>query len=324
MAAIIHLLGGLRITDEDGSTRNLDIERKEQALLAYLLMRPGRRIERAELIEIFWPEREPQVGCRCLNTAVWRLRRGLDGLGEIHLNTSRGMGLVLSLDPPLVADLWHFRRLAGAIIHSSTYRGHQRLSKADLAHLETAVRLYDGPFLPGVEAAWVDRERQALEDEYLQCLFLLGRHFEQMSEHERALTFYQRALAIDPANEEIHVAAMTSYEALGHRSLALRQYAICVAVLRDTLGVEVASETCRLAAAIAGDQGMPPSGPPRAPQRAISFKAACSELAALFAQMREAAAHAGELLRTLEQAGQESSIFNAETPRSQGGQDRDC
>jgi DNA-binding SARP family transcriptional activator len=50
---------------------------KAQDLLCLLLLHAGETMERERIAERFWPMRAPGKACRCLSTALWRLRQSL-------------------------------------------------------------------------------------------------------------------------------------------------------------------------------------------------------------------------------------------------------
>lgn len=322
LSTVVQLLGGLSVTEPGGRKARVRLDKKERALFAFLLLRHDRAVGRGELIETFWPERDGDIGCRCLNTTLWRLRRDLAGLPDLELRTTRGVGIALALAPALSVDLWQFRRLANGVINSSTYRERALLAEADLVRLKSAVGLYAGPLLPGLEGGWIDRERQIADDECFQCLRLLGRHFEHSHEPEHALAFYQRALEIDPANEEIHFSMISIFEGLGQRSRALRQYSTCVSALRDCLGVGVMEETSRLAAHIARGSAATHDRTVARPDSQRTLELACAQLPMVFAQMRNATTTLGVILRTLQDSGAIASLTTQQ--QHPGEPDLDC
>lgn len=88
MAATIQLLRQCAVRD-GGDCEPLRIERQEQALLTYLLIHGKTVVQRERVIEVFWPERPPENGCRCLSTALWRPYRGIAHAAGIRIESSR-------------------------------------------------------------------------------------------------------------------------------------------------------------------------------------------------------------------------------------------
>lgn len=300
MQTIVHLLGRVAISDGRKPGGAVKLERQEQAVLGRLLLDANRALDRTRLIELLWPERAPDSGCRCLNTALWRLRRALADVEGLSIETGRGLGIRMRTADTVVVDFWRFHQLADPIVRSSTYRSQARLSDHHLAQLEAATTLYEGPFLPGLDLDWVEDERQMLEEEYLQCLSLLGRHYDDLGEDGRALELYRKILRLDPTREDIHRCAMASYEKLGLRGMALRQYATCISELRNTLAVDVAKETALLAATISSGSDPRAAGLDTvSASPASNLEAARSQLTLLHAQMRDATSIVAGLLEKL-------------------------
>ena len=61
-----------------------------------------------------------------------------------------------------------------------------------------------------------------------------------------AIPWLDRVIAEDPLLEEAHRLLMSAYGRAGERSLAMRTYDQCVAVLAEELGVEPLAETTAL------------------------------------------------------------------------------
>ncbi|HSR30466.1 MAG TPA: BTAD domain-containing putative transcriptional regulator, partial [Anaerolineae bacterium] len=74
--------------------------------------------------------------------------------------------------------------------------------------------------------------------------------------HEAALSYARRWLALDPFHEPAHRQLMELYAAAGQRSAALRQYTECVRILDEELGLAPAEETTALYGQI---RSMPPA-----------------------------------------------------------------
>jgi len=128
----------------------------------------------------------------------------------------------------------------------------RRLSEATAAGFEAAAGLYRGDFLDGFvlrEAAfedWLIAERERLRELALDGLARLLAHQDQAGLTERAIHTAARLLALDPLQEAVHRALMRLYGRQGRRGAGLKQYQICVDVLRRELGVEPEPETKQL------------------------------------------------------------------------------
>ena len=141
----IQVLGRLAVTQ--GSTLITRFEsRKVAVLLAYLALHPGRAHPREELVEMLWPEVEPETGRQRLRQALSSLRRQLEPPGTPY-------GAVL------MADRFDIQLNPDAFT-------------CDAADLERRLRqrryreakaLYAGELLPGFYEEWILTERYRLE-----------------------------------------------------------------------------------------------------------------------------------------------------------------
>jgi hypothetical protein len=129
---------------------------------------------------------------------------------------------------------------------------------------------------------------------------------------DEAIEAGRRLLALDPAQEPVHRALMRLHVRAGRRTEALKQYQVCVDVLRKELGVEPERSTTRLHEQIAMRSDSPPA--PGAPQarggRAPVLSAAPAplvgrqpELARLRRALDEAAHGRGSLVTVRGEAG---------------------
>jgi two-component SAPR family response regulator len=112
--------------------------------------------------------------------------------------------------------------------------------------LNRAISLYQGHYLPTLDAEWVitDRERyqtmfsSAAEE---QALLLL----EQRS-LEEAFAIAQKALDLTPYHEPLHRIIMRIYAARGDRPSILRQYEKCQNLLLNEIGAPPSEQTEQL------------------------------------------------------------------------------
>jgi predicted ATPase len=118
--------------------------------------------------------------------------------------------------------------------------------------LERAATLYRGELLEGVSVdeapfeEWLLAERERLRELALEALARLLAHQSKSQATERAIQTAIRLLALDPLQEPAHRTLMRLYARQGRRSAALKQYQVCVGVLRRELGAEPEPETRRL------------------------------------------------------------------------------
>jgi len=233
--------------------------KKAQALLAYLANPAGRSHPRDKLSALLWPETRDAEARRNLRQVLFTLRQCL-GVARAGLSIDED---AVSLEATaLDVDVARFERL---------------VAEKTPAMLEEGCRLYRGEFLAGLAVAeppfeeWLVTERERIRELALEAVARLLAHQSRAGALAEATQTALRLVALDPLQEAAHRALMTLYARQGRREAALRQYQVCVGVLRDELGTEPESGTRELYRSLLRAHRTPPrSGrgatatPPRA------------------------------------------------------------
>jgi predicted ATPase/DNA-binding SARP family transcriptional activator len=240
----IELFGGLRAV-----AGPLEITRfrsyRTGILLAYLAHHVDRPHSREGLIEMLWPEAEPEAGQTSLRTALSSLRRQLEP-------PAVPPGSVLAATRSQV-------RLNAAAISTDTAEFEAALRTARAARTEEreaplirALELYRGPLLPGGYEDWILTERERLETAFLDALGALTALLAPPAEGQptrlrqkggrdagirAALEWAHHAASAAPLREEPRLELMRLYEAAGQPGPALRQYEELERALRAELDV---------------------------------------------------------------------------------------
>jgi DNA-binding SARP family transcriptional activator len=207
------------------------IRRKVLAFLCYLLSRPGLSATRDQVIDVLWPDLEPEVAVNSLHQTVYFLRR----LFEPGFKESLTAGYVhhdsdlVWLDPELVTSRSvRCQELIRGIGASAAPEVVERLSceyRGRFA-LDFEYEEWAGPYRDGLHASYLDViERNVAADS-------AAGHFD------RAVRLARKALDIDPDADHIEVLLLRLYRATGAHAAAAEQYAHYASALRDQLGVE--------------------------------------------------------------------------------------
>ncbi|MEM7354514.1 MAG: BTAD domain-containing putative transcriptional regulator [Acidobacteriota bacterium] len=240
----------------DGEARELTWSlRRALQSVAYLALAPDRRATKDELIDAVWREVPEAAIRKNFHPTLSDARRTL-GLREVFVYRQ---GLY-TLNPGL--DWWidceHFR--------GQVETGRQQLRQADELHqaddLErlgdahqvadrqraldvwlSAWKLYHGPLLAGLEAAWIQPLREALYRDYTELLRNIGELSARLGQRTQALDAYRSLLLEEPFEERIHLAVMELYARQGRRDLVRRQFVRMQDLLLNELGVEPLLET---------------------------------------------------------------------------------
>jgi DNA-binding SARP family transcriptional activator len=144
----IELLGGLRLRRGDQVVTRFRT-RKVGELLAYLSCYSLHPHPREALIDLLWPDCDPQAGRVRLNNAVSSLRRALTPPGASLPRILIADRETVGLDPDRVtSDVGEFEAALQAAARA-------RRPADGALWLARAVELYAGHYLPGTDESWV-------------------------------------------------------------------------------------------------------------------------------------------------------------------------
>ncbi|MFE6761341.1 ATP-binding protein [Streptomyces sp. NPDC057689] len=259
----IHLFGGFRVTRDGGPALAERWPRQTaQSLVKLLAVVPGHRLHREQVIDVCWPDADPQAAQGSLRVALHAARRALEPELASRATSSYlvSEGGLLHLDPARVRiDADRAEEQARAA-----------LAAGDVDVLREALERFSGELLPEDRYAdWAEGRRSQLADLKERLLLALGDAHLRAGEPQEAVTLAERLLADNPAEELAHRLLIDAYTRLGLRRRAVRQYHVCRAALDGGLGVRPGPETERLHRAALAAQ---PAGPPSAPSLPASLR----------------------------------------------------
>ena len=178
------------------------------------------------LAEALWPDADGDRAMQAFESTLYRLRHVLGDKQGLVLHNGQ-----LSLDPDRV---W-----VDAVAFEALLRRHETI--------EQGLALYQGRFLEGTDAPWVLLRREALHQTFLDHLDYVGQRHAGAKRWERAITWYQRGLEIDPLAEVCYRRLMAAYLRLGRRAEGLVVYRRCRTMLEAHMQVSPSRETEMLA-----------------------------------------------------------------------------
>lgn len=224
----ILLLGGLRVEMPDGSILARFRAQKAASLLAYLVYHPNRTFPRDELIELLWPEVEPDTGRKRFKQELASLRRQVEPPpltpGSVLVTVGRtGVGINRE---GVVIDVAEFE----AALRAARHAGDDVTERA--RHLSHAVDLYGGPLLHGIDDLWIEGERLRLADAYLDALRRVAGALLEAGDLSSALQYAHRAVQADSYDEDARADLMRVYAARGEPGAIRRQFRELARLLR--------------------------------------------------------------------------------------------
>ncbi|MGV9877948.1 AfsR/SARP family transcriptional regulator [Streptomyces sp. NPDC003006] len=239
---------------------------QQRATLAVLLLRDGRPVSAAELVDALWGEEPPPRAVGTLRTYVSRLRALLEpgrrSRAPARLLVSAGDGYALrvprgALDARELEDrVTAARRLRDSGRHADAYE-----------ELTAGLALSDGAPLAGLPGPYAERQRDRLtelsvtaQEELFACALELGCHGETTG----ALRVFA---AEHPLRERAQALLMLALHRGGRQADALAVYEATRRTLATELGVDPGEELAALHADLLTGLPLPRAAAPRPPLR---------------------------------------------------------
>ncbi|HYZ57780.1 MAG TPA: AAA family ATPase [Streptosporangiaceae bacterium] len=258
----VRLLGGFRVERADaGQDERADIRqavsdwprRSAKTLTKLLATYPGHALHREQIIDILWPDVDPESGLNSFGKALHAARRVLEPdlprrQDSAYLRLADSM-LVLNTER-VVVDVDMFEHLSEDAIRTGEIDAYQ-----------SALVAYSGELLPEDRyETWCAERRSVLADMHLRLLVELAEVYERCGACNEAADKLREVLRLDPTREAVHRQLMRLYARMGTPDQAVRQFHICEEVLRRELDLVPQPETVSLYDAIRANQLSPASG----------------------------------------------------------------
>jgi DNA-binding SARP family transcriptional activator/Tfp pilus assembly protein PilF len=211
---------------------------KQRAILAALLLQPGRVVPAGQLAELLWaPLPPPPTAPVALRNYVLRLRRLLGPAGQHLIVTRPGGYLITPGDCEL--DLARMEQELAAARAAARDGDWQRAA----AHADASLSLWRGEPLADVDLpALTAQHIPRLTEMRLQAHELRIEADLALARHAEAATELPQLIAANPVRERLYALLMLAYYRSGRRAEALDTYRAATHVLSGEIGVDPGPE----------------------------------------------------------------------------------
>ncbi len=241
----ISMLGGFRLMHANGSVIDYQNNRSNKLwlVLAYLLTYRDKQITQDELIDILWGEEPIDNPANTLKTLRHRLCSMLDELGEVPgkdmIRYNHGM---YSWNKELDCEIDIEQFIAYCNLGDEEENLEQKVS-----YYLTAIEYYSGDFLPKFSGElWVMAVHAYYHTEYLRvvkkCLTIL----KNEQRYYDIVTVCQKAVVIEPYDEELHRDLIHALVQTGAKQSALNHYENVKKMFYQEFGVNLSDELVEL------------------------------------------------------------------------------
>jgi predicted ATPase/DNA-binding SARP family transcriptional activator len=255
---MIRLLGGFVVTvDGEAVPDGAWSLQKARALIKLLALAPRQRLAREQVLDLLWPDLDPEAGVKNLYSTLSIARRVLAPAARLSL---RGGMVALETDTPIQIDAIEFEAGVAAARRDT-----------DPARYEAALARYSGELLPEDRYEdWAAPRREVLRGLFREALQELAALHEARGERAAAIAALRRLVGDDPLDERAVTGLMRLLALDGRGALALRQFAALREALAREIDAEPGPEARRLNADIATGRFPSPSAGSAAPAVAPS------------------------------------------------------
>ena len=245
---VVYSLGAFRVYQGEHLLTDWE-SLKAKCILKYLVAYHGTPIVKDVLMDLFWPDADPESARRSLHQAVYSLRRAFRyRQPDLPYVLFENDAYLLNPGMRIWIDFEEFEK------HVRRGRRLEAAGEPSAAMEEYGIAegLYEGDYLEeDPYEDWPQAKRQRLQAMYMETACCLSKYYFRQREHTAAITLCRKTLALDNCCEEAHRRLMRCYVAQGQRHLAVRQYQACAQALRQELDLVPSEQTAELYESIA-------------------------------------------------------------------------
>lgn len=203
-------------------------------LFFFLLQHPS-GITKEAVGLAFWPDANPTEMKLRFKNAIYRLRRAI-GKEVILFEDDRYL-FNRSLDYEYDVD-YFVNELAQAQLEIAP--------SEQLTHLQHAIQIYKGPFLPGLDDQDTITERERLQQVFENACIAASELALKSRDHEPAIRMATRAIEVNPYFETGYQILFRAYSASGNKASIVKLYKQLESLLQKDLSTPPAPETIDL------------------------------------------------------------------------------
>ena len=232
------LLGPLAL--RVGATRQkLPFSGSTKRLFVYLAGHANEALRRDVLLDELWTDVERARAQSNLNTAIWRIKQGLQCFDGFSIQTMDDL-VCLSVSAPAWIDSHQLEQALAQVAHRT------QLSLEDYTRILQSVGLCRGPFLDGCSDHWVLPLREKFSALHIRALTLLMRDRAARRDFDVALEHGRAILMLDAFREGAQREVIWLYALNGQRAKAITQFRKLSHLLQQELGIDPMPETVAL------------------------------------------------------------------------------
>jgi LuxR family maltose regulon positive regulatory protein len=231
----IQALGRAQVTLNGQVVTSSDWQTQSARDLFFCLLAHPDGLTKDEVGNLIWPESSPSELKSKFKNAIYRLRQALMQEAVVFIEDRYHFNQALDYAYDVESFLAQLEKAKSTGNNEQTAKAYQ-----------AAIQIYQGPYLPEVEGAWVWGERERLAQTCVAATLRLAEFHLGNQEYRTVLDYCQRLLVEDPYLEEAHRLAMRAHAGMGNRMAVARQFERCRQVLLHEINAPPSVQTTEL------------------------------------------------------------------------------
>ncbi len=199
---------------------------RAQELFLYLLQYRAQPVRKSVLVELLWPDYEPNRAYSQLYTAIYHIRKTLEPYGDCFTIENTTDSYTLHLEKvSLDVEQWE-----------QGLQQDQPMNLHTIEAYEQIMLLYKGEYLQEYEYWWAESERHRLKMLWIRTSVKLAEWYAANEQEDKATALYLDICRRHPLAEEAHFALMNLYAAADNHLSVHRQFRWLENILQEELG----------------------------------------------------------------------------------------
>lgn len=200
---------------------------KALKMFKYFLLNKDKEIYNEELVEVFWPEIDPDTGKKRLYNTIYLLRKNL-GIKDIVINKT---------------SCYKFNDSYSCWLDWEQFLKIYNKEEATIKDLKRALYLYKGDLMPDLRyESWIEETRTNLKEKYLDIIYKLAEELYKNNEYIEAILYLKRGLDEKIYREEYYNLAMKILAKTGRIYEAISIFEKYRKLIKEDLGIEPGSD----------------------------------------------------------------------------------
>jgi DNA-binding SARP family transcriptional activator len=204
-------------------------KKKGKSILAYMMLKPEARLNKDKLIDIFFPDINPETLEENFRQALFNIRSVFK---NPYLNILLYEGKMLYLNPDCYynSDTFEFDKNYNAA------RSGEKNADEKIKACKEAVGLYKGEFLEGYYERWCEDIRYEYANKFISVSELLLELLKEKDRFEELIDYSENLIKHDKLNEQAYISLVEAYTRTNKTETARKIYTRMLKAYQEELG----------------------------------------------------------------------------------------